>query len=153
MIEITLTQGFKAKIDDEDFELVSAYKWSAHYHSYWEAVAHVGGNKYIKMHRLIMNAPDGLDVDHVNGDTLNNQKKNLRLATRSQNNANSPIRGHPRGMKGTTRRGKKWVAQISIDNKNKYLGIFSSREEAAKAYDTAAKEIFGEFAYLNFPDD
>jgi hypothetical protein len=102
------------------------------------------------MHRLIMAAPDGIGVDHINGDGLDNRRANLRLASQRDNSANMAVRASSAtGFKGVSwkRRNRKWQAQIG----RTYLGIFASAEEAARAYDHAAREAWGEFAHLNFP--
>ncbi len=107
----------------------------------------------IYMHRLITNAPYGLLVDHINGDCLDNRKANLRLATNAQNNYNKrPLNSFSK-YKGVffIRKEKRWTATIGLNHKKIYLGNFKDEIKAAKAYDTAAKKYYGQFAYLNFP--
>lgn len=113
-----------------------------------------------RMHRAIIDAPNGMVVDHINGDSLDNRRSNLRLATSQENNRNAKkAAGKMRVMssqyKGLSRvkdglRSKKWRAMLAIDRKRIHLGHFNTEEEAARAYDAAAKEHFGEFARLNF---
>lgn len=108
------------------------------------------------MHRFILDAPDGIAVDHVNGNGLDNRKANLRLASSSQN-AIHRMRRNPaasskyRGV--TLHKGLgKWQAKAVYEGASIYLGVFVLEEEAAKAYDEFAIEHFGEFAVLNFPN-
>lgn len=155
MKEIKLTQGRFALIDDEDYELIAKHKWYAvNYHDHYYAVMEIKG-KQIKMHRLILNAPNNTDIDHIDGDGLNNQKSNLRLCTASQNamNAKKCVDGKSK-YKGVwiCKEGKKIRirAGIRINFKLINLGSFNTETQAAKAYDEAAKIHFGEFANLNF---
>jgi hypothetical protein len=111
--------------------------------------------KKVRMHREIMNAPDGLLVDHKNGKTLDNRRANLRLATHSQNMCNKPKTSTKstsqfRGVHSDKRKGR-WVAKIQINRKRIWLGYFDNEIEAARAYDQAAMKYHGEFAHLNIP--
>lgn len=133
------------KVDDEDVELLQRFNWStdpwsnhryAYRHSY-------SNNKKIRyyLHRVIMNAPKGMEVDHINGDTCDNQKSNLRIVTSAQNKANVPAKGvywH--------KAAQKWCIQIRFNNKRYYLGLFVDKEEADAVYHKKVKEIKGEFA-------
>lgn len=146
---VPLSNGEFAYVDVEDLKKVSVYSWSRAVRG--GAIAYSGGGrenaKMVYMHRLVMEAPEGLLVDHKNRNTLDNRKLNLRFATKKQNAANMD-RG--RVFKGVTGHDGAWQAQITVDGNNRYLGTFSSPQEAAAAYDTAAKEQFGEFARCNF---
>lgn len=107
------------------------------------------------MHRFILDAPTGLEVDHIDKDGLNNQRDNLRIASRIQNSWNNgPNSKNKSGFKGVSFRKetKKWVAHIIVNGKQIYLGGFDNKVDAAKAHDKAARELEGEFAYLNFPE-
>ena len=111
-----------------------------------------GQTKTLRLHREILNAPADLLVDHINSDTLDNRRANLRLATHSQNTCNSRIKSKGssrfRGVQFRKRRG--WVAITYKDKKMIWIGTFDSEIEAARAYDAAAKKYHGEFARLNF---
>jgi hypothetical protein len=97
-----------------------------------------------------MNAPTGIEVDHRNHNGLDNRRSNLRLATGHQNQGNRrPQGGSPR-FKGVYLSRSKWVAQIRFGGSKRYLGRFTVEEDAARAYDAAARLIFGEFACTNF---
>lgn len=156
MKEIPLTRGMVALVDDEDYERVSAYKWQAMAGSPNKDVwyASRGALNRCLLHRFIVNAPDDIDVDHHNGNGLDNQKRNLRLATASQNGANrKPNRG--RRFKGVHYHqvARRWRAVLKCQGGvGTYLGQFHTPEDAARAYDAKAIEMFGEFARPNFPD-
>lgn len=109
----------------------------------------------ILMHRLITGAAPGQEVDHVNRDGLDNRRANLRVATRSQQIANQDIRlDNTSGYRGVSwrRDSRRWQAQLTVNGKWRGLGCYDDPEDAARAYDAAAREHFGEFAVLNFPD-
>lgn len=158
MAVIQLTQGKVALIDDEDISLVSQHKWRVLKRTYARAHCLVDG-KYtsILLHRLIMNAPPGMEVDHIDGDGLNCVRSNMRLATRSQNIRNSGKKQFRVGASpGSAFKGvswhkatRKWVARIMYEGKRTSLGYFSSEVDAAITYDIAAKRFFGGFARLN----
>ena len=152
MKTIPLTQGKVALVDDEDFERVSQFKWYYTQAGYACRSLPVSGRKKTiqLMHRLIMGEPEGMEVDHrKHGDTLNNQKDNLRAATHQQNLCNrGKNRNNTSGHKGVSwnkLRGK-WMAQIKHGYKNRYLGLFTDIQDAISAYATAAKQLHGEFA-------
>jgi hypothetical protein len=152
MREIALTQGKVALVDDEDFELVSQWKWCVLRGKYtWYAVRGCADGKSVLLHREILGLSAGMGdyVDHKDGDGLNNQRSNLRIATQSQNNANARNRLNVSSpYKGVCwdKARNVWMARIS----EIFLGRFSSEEDAARAYDEAAVERFGEYARTNF---
>lgn len=149
MKEIPLTQGKVALVDDEDYERVSAYKWQANKGSagYWYGHNDTHG----QLHRFVVNAPRELMVDHKNGDGLDCRRENLRLATNAQNQYNAKLRvDNKSGFRGVHWDGNRWIAQIKSQGRPIYLGRFNTPEAAARAYDTKARELRGEFARTNF---
>jgi hypothetical protein len=155
MKEILLTQGQIAIVDDQDYEWLAKWKWCAvrRKNSYY-ALRHEGvrmAQKNIFMHRVITNSSDGMDVDHINGNGLDNRRSNLRICTHAENNKNRrKQKNNTTGFKGVSPSGRKYQAQISVNNKNIHLGTFSTPEDAAYAYDEAAKKHYGKFAKTNF---
>ncbi len=159
MREIQLNRGYIALVDDEDYEKVNQYKWHVD-----EAVNSTGilyarsaiykpKKQMIRMHRIVLNLnkEDKVLVDHIDTNGLNNQKLNLRIVSRSQNGANQKKR---LGKKKTSiHKGvswikcrNKWMAQINVNQRLKFLGRFDSEEEAHEAYKSAAPQYFGEYA-------
>lgn len=155
MAYIQLTQGKRAIVDEEDFEKLSQYSWVYHSKGYAHTTVRLksGRRTTVKMHRMILNAPKGIQVDHENLDGLDNRKSNLRLATQSQNMMNRKVqKNNKSGYKGVNFRGFTYRARIQVEGKLIRLGNFKTAVEAARAYDTKAKESFGEFANLNFKE-
>jgi len=156
MKAIKLTQGKIAVIDDEDFEIISALKWFAHkqskantYYAERNIKLPDGKRKPIGMHILIMDPPHGHQVDHIDGDGLNNRRSNLRVCVCSQNQGNARIRKDcSSGVKGVSfsKSHKRWRARIQINRNRIGLGWHLTKAEAAKAYAVAAVMYFGEFA-------
>lgn len=149
---IPLTQGMATIVDDADYEALSHLKWSFN-----EGYASRGkqvGDKYtrVMMHREIMNAPKGMDIDHINGNPLDNRRANLRIATRSQNCGNT---GKPctntSGYKGAFyhKYQKRWCSSITVEGKTISLGYFPDRKRAAQAYNLASVQYRGAFTRLN----
>lgn len=153
---VKLTKWHTALYDTEDHDLIKGHLWcvdAKRGRSY--AIRAIGPKKarrFVYMHRAVVKADDGLDVDHVNqSDGTDNRKNNLRVATRSQNNMNQrPKQGASR-FKGVHwhKQAGKWHAQIRFEGKRKSLGIFANEEDAARAYDRAAVEIAGPYAATN----
>ena len=154
MRTIPLPQGRAALVDDCDYEYLMQWKWQFHTRKstgYANRLGCVGGKRRrIYMHRLVadrigMNAQHR-DVDHVDGNGLNNQRNNLRLATRSQNNVNSKRpKNNTSGFKGVYPHAQvnKWCAQIGVAGRRLYLGYFDDPREAASAYNEAALKRCG----------
>lgn len=157
MKEILLTQGKIALVDDDDYEELSKYKWLATEHRGTFYAARGEGprnnNKRIYMHRQILGLTDpNIHGDHINHNKLDNQGCNLRIATRSQNQHNKLKQGNTsskyKGVSWINAFGK-WQTKITLHDKSIHIGLFTDEIEAAKAYNTKAVELFGEFAYLN----
>lgn len=159
-----LTQGYVARVDDADYLRVSAYKWCAQvlYRKngsiraiYAIRTVRKADGKWTTelLHRFILNVTDQkIQIDHRDHDGLHNERHNLRVATRAQNNHNGRLQ--PRntsGFRGVSfdRRAGNWKACISVGGKNKHLGTFATAEGAARAYDAAAIELYGAFACTN----
>jgi hypothetical protein len=147
--EISLTGDKFTLVDDEDFEYLNQFNWFADKHrTKIRDVFNVKTNinrKIVLMHRLIMNPKKDLIVDHINGDNLDNRKTNLRIVTHRQNDQNKHYKRTSKypGV-NWSKQNKKWLAQIWIDGKNKYLGSFISEKKAFKAYKKAVHELIGE---------
>jgi hypothetical protein len=156
---IELTQGYVALVDDEDYERLSRWRWHANVVRGGRVCAlrkkrHRGRMTTIYMHREIVGAKPGQQVDHINGDALDNRRGNLRICTISQNNQNRYANtGASSQYKGVCwdKGADKWRATITAGGRRKYLGTFEDEREAALAYDAAARELFGEFARPNLP--
>lgn len=156
--ELSLTRGLIAQVDAADYERVAAVPWVAKPNLSktgeqcgWYAYRTVA-RRTVYLHRYITQAPQHLVVDHINGDGLDNRRCNLRLCTIGQNNAARRTAGAS-GLRGVEKVGTRWRAYIGHNRRNLHLGSFASSEAAARAYDAAALEAYGEFARLNFPDE
>lgn len=169
MIEIQLTQGKVTQVDDE-FAFLDQHNWYAVKIQSKATVQYYATRKIclydmdltIRMHRVVMeltlNRPllRTEEIDHIDHDGLNNTLSNLRIATHAQNAINSRKQNVVTcsQFKGVVwhKKNSKWQAQLHKDGKNIYLGGFIIEEDAARAYDAAAKLYFGEYANLNFPE-
>jgi hypothetical protein len=165
-MEIPLTRGYVALVSDHDYERVSQYNWCAELIRCKDgsiknvyavrAISTPSGWTLQRLHRFVAGVTDPeVKVDHRDGNGLNCQDDNLRVATQAQNQANRGAqRNNTSGFKGVTwsKQAGKWQAKIEVNGKSKHLGYFrlDQIEEAAQAYDRAAIELFGEFAHLNF---
>lgn len=156
---IIFTKNCKEILVDDDFEVPSNACLTVTSHGYATLVtatgirAAGGWYKYKRqyLHRYIMDAPDGMQVDHIDGNRLNNTRSNLRVCTNMENNHNKPKRNSNKsGYKGVHRvKSGRWCAQITANYKCRSLGVFDTPEAAALAYNKAARELHGEFAYQN----
>lgn len=160
---IPLTKGYFAQVDDDRYDEISQHKWTAvvtgkyvkRVYAYrrtdWDNSKR-RWRKSILMHRQIFGDESAPDVDHKDGNTLNNQRENLRAATRSENLANNRRAKSDLGYRGVTRTMRGELKPYRVMCRNRYIGAFDDLIEAAQAYDTAAIKEFGQFAKLNFPE-
>mgnify|MGYP001559778131 CR=1 FL=1 len=163
MKEIPVFGGLVALVDDKKFWLASQYLWNRHVvrgRRTIYAQAYVKGSKpkrYVYLHRLVLDAPPGVQVDHKDGDGLNCQLDNLRFATHGQNIQNAPKRRTCNGIPASSRfkgvnwnrASKAWIARGWLEGKDVHLGCFKDELEAAIIYNSFAAEHYGEFARLN----
>lgn len=148
MKKILLNNNKFVLIDNEDFEIISSFKWYYHTTGY----ARTSTPKKIYMHRLILKANKKEQVDHINGDRLDNRRMNLRLCTEQQNHFNiTKHKDNKSGFKGISWDSSRslWVAHIQANKKLTHIGRFANKLDAIKAYNSFAKELHGEFAKLN----
>jgi hypothetical protein len=150
-MQIELTQGYKAEIDFCDWWKVQGYDWSVNINPNVVYAVSWGQGTPVYMHKLIR--PSLGMVDHEDGNGLNNRRSNLRPATKSQNAMNNARAVGASGYRGVTVRGPSFRALLSYNNKRIHIGTYDTAEEAARAWDKAAKEMHGPFAVLNFPEE
>jgi hypothetical protein len=156
MKEIMLTQGAVSVVDDEDFEMINSFKWQIRRNKYTSYACRIyrtkDGRKEMSIHQMILKPKEGYQIDHIDGDGLNNRRDNLRYVTKGQNRMNmknvNPFSSSK--FKGVTLFRNKWMAQLRYNDKHYYLGVFHGEIDAARAYDKKAIELFGVFARPNF---
>lgn len=153
--QIPLSQGKFATVDDVDYDWLAKHKWTYDTKGY---AMRRSANVTIYMHRVVLNASGPVMVDHVNGDGLDNQRENLRIVTAAQNNYNRHPEKRPKtsSYKGVSlnRKSNRWQAHIKKGEQRRYLGLYDSEQDAARAYNAAARHYFGEHAFVNdVPDD
>jgi hypothetical protein len=152
-----ISRGLSTLIDDDDYDFVGKWRWMA------QPAVHGTGKFYVSrgtrrgpvyLHRVLMKARYGQQVDHINRNPLDNRRSNLRLCTRSQNNINKIPRIGMSGFRGVhfIRKSKRWRSYI-VYNGIQRTANFATAEEAAHHYDRMAREFHGEFAILNFPEE
>lgn len=159
MKTIKVGTNYTAKVDDEDYDVLSKLIWVAHkVHTGQVYASHPTPRRFGKainfsMHGLLMSpVPKGLEVDHIDGNGLNNQKSNLRLCTHSQNVMNRKLnKNNKSGIKGVDfhAASRKWRARIRTKTKLIHLGCFLEKEDAVKAYEEAARKYHGEFSRIS----
>lgn len=154
MKEIPLTQNKVAIVDDEDYEWLMQWKWRAKKdgRTYYAVRTIWSKRRDLSMHRLIMGEPEGMEVDHKDGDGLHNWRKNLRVCTHADNLKNKRGKVGGSGYKGVSfdKRDGIYLARIRVGNKYVHLGSFKDPAKAALAYDKAARFYHGEYAKTNF---
>lgn len=135
-------------VDNEDYEALSKYKWGLTKKGYARRAAKP---RHIFLHRQILNVPDGVFVDHINGNKLDNRKSNLRIVPQSLNSRNliQERANNNSGYKGVCKCRNKWRAYIVVNYKQKHLGCFETKEEAAKVYNKYSKLLHGNFGRPN----
>lgn len=156
--EIKLTKGKTTIVDDDSYEYLNKWKWHCTSRNYAMRTEMINGRKHgVLMHRFIMNAEKGVEVDHINHNTLDNRKENLRICTRNENehnrsktNIENP-RNYSSKYKGVAinKQNNYYEAKIIKDSKKIFIGYFEDEVVAANAYNEYAKKYFGEFACLN----
>lgn len=158
VLRLKLTRGYSCVFDEADLDFIlSLSPWHTskgiRAHPYAARSTKIDGKqKILFMHRMLIGAEEGQYVDHVNGDTLDNRRCNLRFCSLSENQGNSKKRSHNKGKyKGVNwnKRNKVWTVKVA----GNHLGSFRDELEAAKAYDAGARQHYGEFALVNFPAD
>jgi hypothetical protein len=151
---VPLTQGMYAKVDEGEYDRLAQNAWVYTAHGY--AARKPNQSELIPMHREIMSTPPGMVADHINGNRLDNRRANLRNCTHAENcrNRGAHVRQKTSQYKGVYRdkSADRWYACARFNKKRYWLGTFYSEEEAARAYDAKAKELYGDFARLNFND-
>jgi len=154
MKEIRLTQNKVALVDDEDFDYLNQFKWYAlksRNTFYAQRTKVINGKECtLKMHRVIMQTPNNLEVDYIDHNGLNCQKSNMRNCTFAENRRNRCAWGFSKYLGVTKIKKNKYIARIRTNGKLIHLGCFDSEKDAAYAYDLMANELFGQFANLNF---
>lgn len=154
-VGIQIPDGTCILVDEEDADRVrslSLHRYGSATGDRYYAGVWIKGRHWL-LHRWLVDAPDGVMVDHRDGVTTNNQKSNLRFATFGQNSANQKLsKVNTSGLKGVHKRGSRWGAQIVYGNEAHFLGIFDTAHEAGHAYNAAAIALFGEFARINYDD-
>jgi hypothetical protein len=161
MKEIVLTQGFVSLVDDEDYERINQFTWCANKQGNTYRAERKKWNSQRScwvsdtIHWMILPPKPGYEIDHINGDELDNRRCNLRYATKSQQQANRKHTCGTSAYKGvfydkSRNLARPYRAYINCNGVRKYLGYYSTETAAAEAYDLAAMDLFGEFAALNF---
>ena len=152
---IALTKGYFAIVDAADYEWLSRYKWTALTTGGKVYAIRNDHGKTVLMHREIVKPADGLVVDHISGNGLDNRRDNVRPCNQEQNRFNSKPRAKKSPYKGVryVEETGRWIAEITHRGRKYHLGTFDDERDAARAYDRKARDLFGPYARLNFPDE
>lgn len=145
--KLPITRGLEVLLDEADFVKLSKYRWCALMRGGTPYAVRFVSGKALAMHRVIAEPPEGMCVDHVNHNTLDNRRCNLRVCTKTENLRNRRSWRGASKFLGVSPSANKWRVNIQ----RLYVGTFETQEEAARAYDAKAREFYGEFANLNFP--
>lgn len=148
---IPLSKGLSALIDEDDYHIVSKYKWHSSQGYAAATLINEGASTSILMHRLILNPPPGYVVDHINGTRSDNRRSNIRICSHAENLCNRPMQANnTSGYKGVSwsKRKQKWQALIESKGRQIHLGYYDNKIEAAAAYAEAAKSIHGQYFKL-----
>jgi hypothetical protein len=155
MKTIVLSDGSTTQVSDEDYEYLNQFKWRPSSSSVCRSIYKAGRNRTVTMHREIV-ARMGLKtplIDHEDRNWRNNQRTNLRAATKSTNGINrgATSKNLYSSYKGVSfsQKSKKWTANIRKDGRTRFIGEYGTEDEAALAYNHYAKSLFGDFAFLN----
>lgn len=150
-VRIRLNRGDTLIIDERDYLSINKYSWTSNNGYVFRTKFDNGSAKRIYIHRHLTKAPDGMVVDHINGNPLDNRRSNLRVCTHKENSRNrkKPNSGLLSKFKGVRPRENGFEANVSTEGKTYYVGTFSSEIEAAIAYNQKATKLFGEYAMLN----
>ncbi len=153
MKKIPLTQGKHALVDDKDFGVLSRLKWyfNSGYAVRWGG--YKGDKRFrLRMARIILKAKKGEICDHINGNTIDNRRSNLRICRQSENMRNrKKNKNSTSGIKGVTwdKESKSWRAQIQVNGKKVNVGRFKNLKDATRAHKKVAKKVHGKFARFN----
>ena len=158
---IPLSQNKMVIVDSDDAARVKAFDWYAHesrgkFYAARQTRVDLNKQKRVFLHKWLIDAPDDMLVDHINGDSLDCRRSNLRLCTQAQNVRNVPLyKNSTSGYKGVSQvvSTGRWMAYVNFDGERHNLGHYTTPKEAARAYDAKARELHGEFARLNFPNE
>jgi len=151
---LRLHKGASTTLDDADYDRAKAFHWHKTTNGYVAGYVVEQGGRRVYLHRWLLDAQPGQFVDHIDGNKLNNRRSNLRLVTRSQNQANRRHNRTSRSRyKGVTwhKRRKRWMARIQVRGRRITIGYFNDPLQAAYEYDAFARNYFGEYARINFP--
>lgn len=153
--EIIATNGRSILIDSVDFVLLSQYNWNVvkiHRKNYARKTSGYNGESGKYMHQLILYAPKGLEIDHINGDGLDNRRENLRLASHAQNIVNADFNQNMFGYRGVYKNRKRYGAQTKVNGKKVHIGTYDTPEEAHQAYLNYMIKKWGEFVPKSLTD-